>query len=68
MLGVLQERSRLQEVEDFFGDKEKTGFNMALSQATDGIKAKESWLQRDSTDVAQWLSSNGFLKVGQGKL
>jgi aminopeptidase 2 len=67
-IGGFTREKQMQEVEKFFGDKEKTGFDMALNQALDGIKAKESWLERDSKDVAQWLSSNGYLKAGQGKL
>jgi aminopeptidase 2 len=67
-VGGFTRETQMQEVEKFFSDKEKTGFDMALNQAIDGIKAKESWLQRDSKDVAQWLSSNGYLKAGQGKL
>jgi aminopeptidase 2 len=67
-VGGFTRKKQLQEVEEFFSDKEKTGFDMALNQALDGIKAKDLWLERDTRDVAQWLSSNGFLKVGQGKL
>ena len=67
-VGGFTRTKQLEEVEQFFSDKEKTGFDMALNQALDGIKAKDSWLERDTRDVAQWLNSNGFLKVGQEKL
>jgi len=67
-VGSFTREQQMEEVEKFFGEKDKTGFNMALNQAIDGMKAKQSWLARDSTDVAQWLSSNGYLKKGQGKL
>lgn len=67
-VGGFTREKQMDEVVKFFSDKEKTGFDMALNQALDGIKAKESWLQRDSENVAHWLSSNGYLKKEQGKL
>ena len=37
------------------------GFDRALNQTLDSIKAKESWLERDGEDVRSWLVQNGYL-------
>lgn len=45
------------------------GFDRALDQSKDSIRAKASWLDRDREDVESWLKSNGYLgKAGDGKL
>ncbi|CAF9915598.1 Aminopeptidase 2 mitochondrial [Imshaugia aleurites] len=42
------------------------GFDRALEQSSDAVRAKASWLQRDREDVESWLSDNGYLaKSGQ---
>ena len=53
---------QLEEVNDFFSDKEKKGFDRSLEQSLDSIRAKSGWLSRDSKDVSGWLGQNGYLE------
>jgi aminopeptidase 2 len=55
-------REQLQKVEEFFADKSTAGFDQSLAQSLDAIRSKISWLERDRTDVADWLKANGYLK------
>lgn len=49
------------EVEQFFRGKDLKGFDRALEQAMDGVRAKAGWLARDTDDVARWLTQEGYL-------
>lgn len=44
------------------------GFDRALEQSSDSIRAKASWLKRDRGDVEGWLAENGYLAKVSGKL
>ena len=44
------------------------GFDRALEQSSDSIRAKASWLKRDRGDVEGWLAENGYLAKVAGKL
>ncbi|KAI2792428.1 Aminopeptidase 2 [Penicillium oxalicum] len=57
--------AQLKEVEDFFGSKDTKGYDRAVSQSLDAIRAKVNWLERDREDVKTWLKNNQYL---QGKL
>ena len=59
------DQSRLDEIQQFFKNKEIKGYERALNQSLDGIRANISWLERDNDDVESWLVSNGYLKGGQ---
>ncbi|KAJ5095945.1 hypothetical protein NUU61_005301 [Penicillium alfredii] len=54
--------AQLKEVQDFFATKDTKGFDRALSQSQDAIRAKINWLQRDRADVETWLSNNRYLQ------
>ena len=41
------------------------GYDRALEQSLDAIKAKAGWLHRDGDDVKRWLSDNGYLSKNQ---
>ncbi|KIW17525.1 hypothetical protein PV08_04719 [Exophiala spinifera] len=56
---------QLKQVEAFFQDKDKKGFDRSLQQSFDSIRAKANWLQRDSEDVVGWLKANGYLEKGK---
>ena len=58
-------QDQLQEVNDFFTDKDKKGFDRSLEQSLDSIRAKSGWLARDSKDVVSWLGQNGYLEKGK---
>ena len=53
------------EIEAFFKDKSTKGFDQALAQSLDAVRAKANWVERDAKDVRSWLGERGFLK---GKL
>lgn len=57
---------QLKRVHAFFDGKSTKGFDRALEQSSDSIKAKAGWLRRDRGDVEGWLKENGYL--GNGKL
>ena len=44
------------------------GFDRALEQSSDAIRAKASWLKRDRGDVESWLAENGYLSKSGEKL
>ncbi|KAJ0414679.1 peptidase family M1-domain-containing protein [Aspergillus carlsbadensis] len=58
---------QLKDVQSFFADKNTKGFDRAVEQSLDAIRAKVSWVKRDRADVGSWLKSKGHLKNG-GKL
>ncbi|KAE8163654.1 peptidase family M1-domain-containing protein [Aspergillus tamarii] len=57
--------SQLKEVEDFFKDKDTKGFDRAVEQSLDAIRAKINWINRDRADVESWLKSNAYLRDGK---
>ena len=61
---------QLQTVRQWFEGRSTKGFDRALEQSSDAVRAKAKWLQRDAQDVEGWLSSNGYLDAGSkgGKL
>ena len=56
-------QEQLQMVQDFFKDKDKTGYKMALEQSYDSVRARIGWLERDRKDVEEFLQSEGLLKA-----
>ncbi|CAE7227454.1 unnamed protein product [Rhizoctonia solani] len=44
------------DVEEFFGSKDSSKYNLALAQTLDSIRANAKWLERSRDDVAQWMS------------
>lgn len=57
---------QLRKVRAFFDGVSTKGFDRALEQSSDSIRAKAGWLKRDKGDVEQWLKENGYM--GKGKL
>ncbi|KAF2842787.1 hypothetical protein M501DRAFT_993558 [Patellaria atrata CBS 101060] len=50
-----------QRIIDFFGQRKTKGFDQSLAQSLDAIKAKASWIERDSEDVKEWLRQHDYL-------
>lgn len=48
-------------IQKFFGERSTKGFDQALAQSLDAIRAKSAWLERDRKDIADWV------KAYQGK-
>ncbi|KAL1976637.1 hypothetical protein VTN31DRAFT_2919 [Thermomyces dupontii] len=53
--------AQLRTVEAFFADKDTKGYDRAVQQSLDAIRAKAHWVRRDAADVEAWLKTNGFL-------
>ncbi|KAL8843539.1 MAG: hypothetical protein Q9170_000043 [Blastenia crenularia] len=58
---------QLKEVQAWFEGRSTKGFDRALEQSCDAVRAKVKWLARDKEDVQEWLRKEGFLKE-EGKL
>ena len=62
-------QEQLKDVRTFFDGKSTKGFDRALEQSSDSIRAKASWLARDRGDVEAWLGEHKYLeKAAEGKL
>lgn len=51
----LSTQKQLDEAHAFFAGRSTAGFDRSLAQATDSVRAKISWTNRDSSDVKSWL-------------
>jgi aminopeptidase 2 len=49
-------------VEAFFTGRSTKGFDRALAQSKDGVRAKDMWRTRDGEDVRTWLKEKGYLQ------
>lgn len=50
----------LDEIEQFFKDKDTSSFDRTLETAKDRIRGRAAYKKRDSDALKQWLSSNGY--------
>lgn len=60
-------QKQLNEVHEFFQDKDKKGFDRSLEQSQDSIRSRIGQLTRDKSDVEQFLKDKGYYGVS-GKL
>ena len=49
------------DVEQFFKGKDTSAFSQPLSQGLDAVRSKAKWLERDTSDVSDWLKKNQYL-------
>ena len=63
---ALEEQQK--EVQAWFEGRSTKGFDRALEQSFDSIRAKSKWLERDRGDVEGWLEAEGFLKKSRAEL
>lgn len=62
-------QEQIDEIIKFFKARSTKGFDQGLAQSLDSIRAKNSWLGRDRSDVESWLKQNQFLSKGsEGRL
>lgn len=54
--------AQLKDVKNFFDSKDTKGYDRAVEQSLDAIRAKVNWLKRDREDVETWLSKNQYLQ------
>lgn len=59
-LNQYSEREVAQQMQDFFQDKDKSGFDRSLAQALDNIEANASYKERDEKVLLEWLKANGY--------
>lgn len=52
----------IQDVENFFKDKDTKGYDQSLAQSLDTLKTKRKWVERDSSDVRSFLVQHSYLK------
>ncbi|KAJ5225337.1 hypothetical protein N7468_006562 [Penicillium chermesinum] len=55
-------QAQLDEVDAFFKSKDTKGYDRAVSQSLDAIRAKVNWINRDREDVETWLNKNQYLQ------
>ena len=49
-------------VRKWFEGRSTKGFDRAVEQSCDAVRAKAGWIQRDGGDVQGWLKGEGYLK------
>ncbi|KAK5788878.1 hypothetical protein VI817_009836 [Penicillium citrinum] len=54
--------AQLKDVQAFFDSKDTKGYDRAVEQSLDAIRAKVNWIGRDRSDVESWLSKNSYLQ------
>lgn len=47
----------VERIQAFFADKTTKGFDQALAQSLDAIRAKAAWIERDREDVKSWVEA-----------
>jgi len=67
-VGGFTTKAQLEKAQAFFKDRDTKGFDRALDQSFDSIKAKYSWVERDTEDVEKWLRSHAYLEGEKVKL
>lgn len=60
-VGGFTRTAQVERVKEFFKTRDTKGFDRALDQTLDSIKAKNSWLERDGDELRVWLIRNGYL-------
>lgn len=53
-------QEQINDIKDFFSQRSTKGFDQALAQSLDAIKAKSNWIDRDAEDVNAWLKQKGY--------
>lgn len=51
----------LTRVNEFFKDKDLTGFDKTLEQTLEAVRSRLAWVNRDREDVAAWVRENKYL-------
>jgi aminopeptidase N len=59
-LNKFASRKALEEIEEFFKDKDNTGYDKGLAVVKDSILGNVGFLERDSEKVKEWLVANGY--------
>ncbi|KJZ73130.1 hypothetical protein HIM_07514 [Hirsutella minnesotensis 3608] len=60
-LGSFTDEKAIDELDQFFKDKDTSGFNRTLGTVKDKIRGRAAYKQRDSAALREWLGANGYL-------
>lgn len=55
-------------VRGWFAKRSTKGFDRAVEQSCDSVRAKAGWVSRDGGDVEGWLKKEGYLGGGEAEL
>jgi aminopeptidase 2 len=53
-------KRQIDDIRGFFENRSTKGFDQALAQSLDAIKAKANWVERDGNDVKEWLKEKRY--------
>lgn len=59
-LNKFSKMSTLDEILEFFKDKDNTGYDKGLGIIEDNIRGNSAYVQRDSEEVLEWLKAHGY--------
>lgn len=59
-LNKFASRETLKEIEDFFEDKDNTGYDKGLGIIADNIRGNAGYVERDGERVKEWLKEHGY--------
>ena len=62
ILGGLSTEDQLKDVTSFFEGRDTSLYSHILKQEVEKISARQKWAERDESDLAQWLVSQGYLE------
>lgn len=60
-LGGFTDTAKIDDIEQFFKDKDTSGFNRTLGTVKDKIRGRAAYKQRDAAALKEWLGANGYL-------
>lgn len=60
-LGRFTDTAAIDEIEQFFQDKDTKAFDRTLGTAKDKVRGRAAYKQRDTAALKEWLGSNGYL-------
>lgn len=59
-LGRFTEAKYLDEIDNFFKDKDTASFNRTLEQVKDNVRGRVTYRQRDTSIIKEWLEANKY--------
>ncbi|KAM4060688.1 peptidase family M1 domain-containing protein [Hirsutella rhossiliensis] len=61
MLGGFTDAGAIEDIDQFFQDKDTSSFNRTLGTVKDKIRGRAAYKKRDSAALKEWLKANGYL-------
>jgi hypothetical protein len=60
-LGKFTEAKYLDEIDEFFKDKDTASFNRTLEQVKDNVRGRVTYRERDTATIKEWLQANKYI-------